>query len=218
MDRRLLNSLLGKSAHSVQLINSSRLLPRACLKRMKRRRAAFLRAVIPPNGIGAEIGVQRGLLTHVILHHLRPQKLHLIDPWYLLGREWEWAIGNRSTVRALSDLMRKLEPELASGQVEINIGFDLSVLPEFPDNYFDWVYLDTSHTYENTTKELQLLKLKTKPGGIIAGDNCEPNPQHKFHGVHQAVTEFVAQENFERLHPAEVDMANQFALRAKSPG
>ena len=162
--------------------------------------------------MGAEIGVQRGLFSHVIMHAVRPAKLHLIDPWYLIGKEWPWALGNKSTVKALTNLMRSFEDELVEGTVVLHIGFDLDVLPTFPDEYFDWVYLDTSHTYEDTKRELQLLKLKTKSGGIIAGDNWESNPQHAFHGVYVAVDEFVSQEGYEFIHGND-NIARQFAIR-----
>ena len=36
--------------------------------------------VIPPGGIGAEIGVYKGTLSRHILKSNRPAKLHLIDP------------------------------------------------------------------------------------------------------------------------------------------
>lgn len=198
--------------HGMQLVNGTRVLPRFVLKRLKRKRAAFLRSVISQGGVGAEIGVQRGLLTHVLLHVLRPSKIHLIDPWYKLGREWPWAIGNRSTTQALANLMREFEDELSSGAMDIHVGFDLDVLPAFPENYFDWVYLDTSHTYEDTCKELQLLKRTVKADGIIAGDNCESDPRHAFHGVYRAVEEFVSTQGYEHV-PTSCRAPSQFAIR-----
>lgn len=205
----------GKSSplgHAPQLINDSNLVPKFLLRHLKRKRANFLRRVIPLGGIGAEIGVQRGLLTHVLLHRLKPAKLHLIDPWYLVGKEWTWALGNRSTIKALTNLMRDFADELADGSVVLHIGYDFDVLPSFPDAYFDWVYLDSSHTYDDTKRELALLERKTKPDGIIAGDNWESNPAHAFHGVYKAVDEFVLAEGYEFLH-AKDDPAKQFAIR-----
>lgn len=202
---------LGSLGHATQLVNNINVLPKFVLKRLKKKRADFLKRVIPSSGIGAEIGVQRGLFTHVIMHTVKPAKLHLIDPWYLAGKEWPWALGNKSTMKALTNLMRAFENELVDGSIVLHVGYDFDVLPTFPDQYFDWVYLDTSHSYENTKKELQLLKTKVKPEGIIAGDNWEPNPQHAFYGVYKAVAEFVAEEGYEVLHASDDDA--QFAIR-----
>jgi hypothetical protein len=201
--------------HAPQLINSTNLLPKFLLRRLKRKRGRFLQRLIPAGGVGAEIGVQRGLFSHVLLHRLRPSKLHLIDPWYLAGKEWSWALGNKSTVKALANLMRAFEDELADGSVVLHIGFDFDVLPSLPDGYFDWVYLDTSHTYADTVRELELLARKTKVTGIIAGDNWEANPQHAFHGVYVAVDEFVKREGYEFLHDLRDD-ARQFAIRKRT--
>jgi len=48
---------------------------------------------------------------------------------------------------------------------------DLVALTRMPDEHLDWAYLDTTHQYDQTATELQLLKQKVKPGGIIAGDD-----------------------------------------------
>ena len=198
--------------HAYQLINDINILPRFLLKRLKRQRAAFLKKYIPKGGVGAEIGVQRGLFSLVILHSIQPKKLHLIDPWYLVGKEWSWALGNKSTIKALTKLMRAFENEIADRSIELHVGFDFDILPSFPENYFDWVYLDTSHTYEDTIKELNLIKTKMKPDGIIAGDNWEASPEHKFYGVYQAVNEFISEEGYEYLHPIDHNLS-QFAIR-----
>jgi hypothetical protein len=209
--RRQRSSPLG---HAYQLVNSINVLPRFVLRRLKRKRARFLAEHIPQGGIGAEIGVQRGLFAHVIMHTLRPETLHLIDPWYLAGKEWPWALGNRSTMKALTNLMRSFEDELVKGEVVLHIGYDFDVLPALPDHYFDWIYLDSSHTYEDTARELQILKRKVKSSGIISGDNWEPDPLHAFHGVYAAVEEFVALEGYVYVN-AKVAGLTQFAIKAK---
>jgi hypothetical protein len=70
-----------------------------------------------------------------------------------------------STVRALAGVIRDFESELSCGQVVLNIEYDQDFLAPLPDAYFDWVYLDTTHEYEQTRLELQLLRRKVKPSG-----------------------------------------------------
>lgn len=174
-------------------------------------RGQILQRLVPSNSVGAEIGVHKGRFIRAILDMIKPTKLHLIDPWYLFGKEWQWAQGNRSTMEALIGILRAYEEELINSSVVLHIGYDLDILPTFPDQYFDWVYLDTSHQYEQTKRELELLKLKTKADGIIAGDDWHTDPDNMHHGVCQAVREFVENEPYEIVYADESN--KQWAIR-----
>jgi hypothetical protein len=58
---------------------------------------------------------------------------------------------------------------------------------KFPDDFFDWVYVDANHTYQFVVRDLRLYHRKVKPGGVLAGhDFCE-----KFAGVRKAVHEIL---------------------------
>jgi len=120
---------------------------------------------IAPGGVGAELGVHKGYFSPVLLEGLAPEKLYLIDPWYLQGKEWTWGEGNRRAVDALCRILRELEDELAIGKAVLWIDDDLVALTRMPDEHLDWANLDTTHQYDETARELQLLKQKIKPGG-----------------------------------------------------
>lgn len=154
------------------------------------RRQDILKAVIPADGVGAELGVHKGHLTPLLVDWLKPKKLYAVDPWYLLGPTWEWAAGDKSTVNALARTIRRLRPAIEIGQVEVIVQDDLVFLAGVADGALDWVYLDSSHMYDHTVKELELLIRKVKPGGIIAGDDWQPDPGHRHYGVCKAVKEF----------------------------
>lgn len=174
-------------------------------------RGRILQQLVKRHGIGAEIGVHKGHFTQTILQLTEPSQLHLIDPWYLFGQEWPWAKGNRSTTTALIGILQAFEAELVERRVILHIGHDLDILPGFPNDYFDWVYLDTSHQYEQTRRELAMLKLKVKGDGMITGDDWYTDPSHLHHGVCRAVCEFVAQEPYEVIYANEQD--KQWAIR-----
>lgn len=156
-----------------------------------RDREALFTRVIPPGGVGAELGVFKGTLSAFILAANRPAKLHLIDPWFEMEPEWWWAQGDRSTVRALATLLLALRESIESGQVKVHVGWSVNVLSRFPDHYLDWAYVDSSHGYEETVRELSCLRLKVKPTGIIAGDDWVEDEAHPHHGVCKAVREFL---------------------------
>ena len=174
-------------------------------------RIALLSRFITPGGVGAELGVHKGYFSPVLLEGLAPEKLYLIDPWYLQGKQWTWGEGNRRAVDALCRILRELEDELAIGKAVLWIDDDLVALARMPDKHLDWAYLDTTHQYDQTARELQLLKQKVKPGGIIAGDDWRPDPSHPHHGVCKAVQAFVNCERCTLVHADEISM--QWILR-----
>ncbi len=196
---------------AVDILAENRLVPRRILERRETTRRRFLATHVQPGGIGAEIGVQKGFFTHAILRTVEPQRLHLVDPWYLLGEKWDWATTNQSTTTALRNIIHWFRKELARGDVVIHIGFAARVLADFPDNYFDWVYLDTSHSYEDTLEELKVLGSKVKENGIILGDDWFSAPGHKFYGQYRAINEFVSGSDYRIVASSDAD--HQWALK-----
>lgn len=162
---------------------------------------------LPKNAICAEIGVERGDFSEMILKQTTPRKLHLIDAW---GDPLRYHNGLKNIV------MDKFKDEIRSKKVEIDVGYSTNVLKKFPDQYFSWVYLDTSHTYKVTADELAILKYKVKPGGIIAG--------HDFiignwagdcrYGVIEAVHELCVKDDWELIYvTANFDESPSFAIK-----
>lgn len=177
-------------------------------------RALFAERVLPKNGIGAELGVFKGQFSSVLLERTNAKRLHLIDPWYFLTPHWHWGSGDRSTVRALIRILQRFEKEIESGRIRVHVGDDRQVLTTFPERYFDWVYIDSSHFYEHTREELQILAGKMKPAGLIAGDDWQPDPSHRHHGVYKAVTEFAASGKYDVIYADQRD--RQWAMRMNS--
>lgn len=139
-----------------------------------------------PPGIGAEIGVHVGNNAEALLRIAEPGRLVLIDPWCP-----EWLLFDGGDVGtpgevALAAVRERFAAEIQSGRVQIVRGLSWEELEKFPDGYFSWAYLDTSHQYAETARELELLGRKVSRAGIIAGhDYCAEYP-----GVPEAVEEF----------------------------
>lgn len=160
----------------------------------------------PKNAIVAEIGCDAGDYSKEIMDTTNPKKLHLVDLW-----------GNERYHEGLKIKIEKdFEKEIEAGQVEINRGMSVDKLKEFNDGYFDWVYIDTDHSYQTTKDELELCAKKVKPGGIIAGHDYVTgywNAGMRF-GVVEAVNEFCVKHNWEFVYlSAEIDRHLSFGLR-----
>lgn len=162
--------------------------------------------LLPQNAICAEIGVDMGNFTEKILQSANPKKLHLIDFW-----------GTERYGTSKKDLVsNKFAAEIKNGTIEMNLGYSTEVLPQFPDHYFDWLYIDTDHSYPTTLAELYLSAKKVKQGGLITG--------HDFtvgywingvkYGVIEAVYEFCVKEGWEIVYlTCEANDHRSFALR-----
>jgi hypothetical protein len=142
---------------------------------------------LPKGGVVAEVGVAFGDFTKQILLRNNPSKLHLVDAWEADGYQ-----------DVLEKILERYSKEIATGAIEINRGLSRERLSEFSDEYLDWIYIDTDHSYLTTRDELLIASKKVKPGGYIAGhDFTSGNPVKAVpYGVIQACNEFCVNEGW----------------------
>jgi hypothetical protein len=153
-------------------------------------RFEVLSPYIHAGSVGAELGVFKGSFIEYFLSK-QPRTLYAVDPWYLLSAEWPWAVGDKSTVRALARILEEYQIEIAQKLVVPRVEFSHTFLSSLPDRALDWVYIDSSHSYEGTKSELELCVYKVKSGGYIMGDDYNSDPSSRHHGVFKAVQEYV---------------------------
>jgi hypothetical protein len=163
-----------------------------------RRRFNAIQGFLKPGGIGAEIGVFKGEFTAFLLSSL-PSKLYAVDPWYRLSSIWSWAKSDQSTLRALCKILEEFQNEIDNKVLEPRVEFSEEFLLSLPDNYLDWVYIDSTHQYEQTLKELEICLKKVKSTGVIIGDDYHSDPSHKHYGVYRAVQQLKAECKLEIL-------------------
>ncbi len=154
-------------------------------------RFSALQQYMSVGAVSAEIGVFKGAFADYLLS-TKPAKLYLVDPWYRLAPNWPWAKGDKSTVRAFVRILEEYQPEIEAKMVEPRIEFSDEFLRNIPDSHLDWIYIDSSHQYEQTLRELELSLPKVKRGGYIMGDDYNSDPTARHHGVFKAVKEFEA--------------------------
>ena len=102
-------------------------------------------------------------------------------------------------------------------------GDSVEVMNTFEDNYFDWVYIDTDHSYELTKKELEVCSRKVKDDGYIALHdyiwydyfNSILDDSDIYFGVVKAVNEFIlSREDYEvKYLTLESGMYNTIVIR-----
>lgn len=144
----------------------------------------MLLARLPQGGIAAEIGAAFGDYTKHIFAQNKPRELYLLDSW-----------DSARYVAGMEAIKRNFAAEIEAGRLHLRQGFSTDKLAEFPNEFFDWVYIDTNHSYGTTWKELQLCHECVKPDGRIAGhDFCTGNVIDPVpYGVIEACARFCVQ-------------------------
>jgi hypothetical protein len=112
------------------------------------------------------------------------------------------------------DLVQLHEAMYALGKPWCHVGQDSwKAAASFPDDYFDFVYIDAGHDYHSVCKDLEAWWPKLKPGGLFAGhdyiDGDKPRQYTKklslavletlSYGVRSAVNQFASRHRYEVL-------------------
>ncbi len=157
--------------------------------------------VIGTNGLAVELGVMYGDFSRTILDVLKPAKLILVDPFELSeqryldtgdGEQITTAYSTESEYRLVS---KRFENEIKELRVLLNRNYSYNVLRIYPDNLFDFIYIDACHLYECVKQDLNDWLPKLKEGGLMCGHDYFEG----FSGVIEAVDEFCAEHDFEMI-------------------
>lgn len=154
----------------------------------------------------AEVGVARGDFSELILRITEPDSLHLIDIW------------NSRTYGAglFKQVTAKFKGEIDEGRIRIHRKLSADAAGDFENDYFDWIYIDTTHSYDTTREKLARYASKVKRNGIIAGHDYTTENWDSLnrYGVIEAVHEFCVKYGWELAYLTVEPTENRsFAIR-----
>lgn len=148
------------------------------------------------HGVGAEIGVERGVFSKVICQKGKIDKLYLIDCWKAYS-------GYRDHVsqKKLDGFYKITKKQVKDyGFCELIRKFSLEAVEDFEDNSLDFVYIDANHDYKHVYEDLTAWIKKVKKGGIVSGhDYVKRKGQDKYYAVVQALNDFVKANNIPEI-------------------
>lgn len=136
----------------------------------------------PHNSVGAEIGVWKGEWASFINDAINPKKYYLLDPWKFLppvtrGDLDKWYRGAIAKSQEDMDDIYKDVCSMFKDSENIEI---IRTRSEYAEQHIstdelDWIYIDGDHSYEAVTKDLEISFRLVKSGGLITGDDADPN-------------------------------------------
>lgn len=153
--------------------------------------AELLRRGLTGNAV--EIGVAEGGYSFYLLD-CWPGTCYQIDPWMAMDSGEYRDYNNVDQVEQDRRYMLVLETSRKYGGRSIPVRMrSTNAAQHFPDQYFDFVYIDANHKYDFVKKDLESWWPKLKVGGIFAGhDYLDGIIASGEYGVKTAVNEFAA--------------------------
>lgn len=153
--------------------------------------------LLPKYSICAEVGVNQGKLSERIIKLINPKKLILIDAWSVAVMRDNSDLQNSFTQNDFDLLYTHVYNKFVNkNNVEIIRKNSKEALESFPDGYFDWIYIDASHNYDDVLNDLELSRLKVKKDGIITGDDYVDAKGKWGSDVIRAVDDFAKKYGF----------------------
>jgi hypothetical protein len=138
--------------------------------------------------LAAEIGVWEGVNAKYMLLFCDKLKLVLVDDWsnvvvYTGGPIQD--LGYREGLKNSTKINLINYPD----RVYFANKNSAEAVLDFPDNTFDYVYIDGDHEYQAVQLDLNLWWPKVKTGGMLAGHDVVDE------GVAKALDEFIKEQN-----------------------
>jgi len=154
-----------------------------------------------------EIGVRTGGNFLKMIEH-GPKEAVAIDCWIDDG-----VVGRNDTCYDQKGLDQQYNEFLDLTKdkpfVKVVRKYSFDAVKDFPDNYFDFVYIDADHTYEGISRDLVDWYPKVKMGGLFCGHDYyhrrvrAKNGQLIKFGVIEAVDEFVKKNEIDTFFNTE---------------
>lgn len=136
-----------------------------------------------------ELGVREGKNFHDMIES-NPTEAVAVDPWKEDGIQSRNDLGQKQAqLDALYENFKKSTADKPF--VKIFRDYSFNVVKEFPDEYFDVVYIDADHTYQACLQDMRDWYPKVKKGGVLCGDDYRvANFRGVVFGVIEAVDTF----------------------------
>lgn len=117
------------------------------------------------NGVCLEVGVLKGSYSKKILEQ-NPKTLYIVDAWMPL-ENYEDETNNKNYPNAFIEA--KMISDVYSDKCVMIKAKSNQAVEIFKDSFFDFIYIDANHSYEEVKRDIISWFPKVKNGGILGG-------------------------------------------------
>lgn len=149
--------------------------------------------------VALEIGSEHGITSYHMLEHIKDLTLHCVDP-YTGYIDWEGSDKNDGDRQNALETWKNVTARFGD-RVILHRKTSDDAVTDFEDNFFDLIFIDGLHTYEQVQKDCENYYSKVKSGGVFSGHDY-----NLISGVNRAVKEFAAKNNIDTIHETECDV------------
>jgi hypothetical protein len=111
--------------------------------------------------------VWEGEHSWLIVKNMTVKELYLIDPWKdMKNFVGVWTADDED---AFNFVKQTFSPWTGVKQMRTT---SLEASKQFPDKYFDYVYIDGAHDYENALLDIKSWHPKIRPGAFLCGHDA----------------------------------------------
>lgn len=150
---------------------------------------------------GAEVGVESGAFSEVLLKKNPGLKLFCIDSWKFYEGYNNWS--DERFEKDYKKAIKRLKPYNAV----IIKKFSMDAVKDFDDNSLDFVYIDANHGFQYVVNDICEWTKKVKKGGIVAGHDYikikyrekKGKPKGEGFNVVEAVHSYIRSNNIRPL-------------------
>ena len=167
-----------------------------------------------------EVGVRRGINFDNLIK-CNPKLAVAVDCWREVPGKPEYNDIGSSQYMLDAEYQSVMSQYGILPNVRVVREFSLEAANMFPDEYFDYVYLDAAHTYEEVLLDCEAWYPKVKKMGILAGhdyiEDIDARPDKGIWrglpcGVFDAVNEFVESKGLKVDHTTDINLEGGYGV------
>lgn len=116
----------------------------------------------------AEIGVALGTFSKFMIERFKPKQFHAFDLFQIHQDATLWGKPTSEVLDGLTHLEFYQRAMLNSPSLVVtHAGLSGNTLQKIPDSFFDLIYVDAAHAYDEVKEDAKLSSRKLKHDGII---------------------------------------------------
>ncbi|MDD3415219.1 MAG: class I SAM-dependent methyltransferase [Lachnospiraceae bacterium] len=147
---------------------------------------------LPQGGVVAEIGVAFGGFSKKILEFMKPAVFYAIDMYdEQLKGFWNKNVFEEENISHYDWYRREFESYINEGTMKMVKSISWEAMEPFPDDYFDYIYLDAAHDIDSVRKDIEAILPKIKDGGIIQFNDYTYGTSNVYYGVIPMVNKMI---------------------------